>query len=193
VRKDHSFVLPSNVRKQDTIQLTPTPSSVLRETWTDRSQRILKTRAMNNDASIKRMDEMAKLRQTVSNVTSWQFRTPPSPNPMPPSSTALEDPKKAELDYLEVKKEFKSKFASKQHSRNNSRTEDTYILTGHSLIDPPPLAKTPTKTTITPRVSQDKLTVGKDRSMSKTDPLGNFASLALTRKTTSCRPADLRI
>lgn len=130
------------------------------------------------------MDEMAKLRQTVSNATGWQYRTP-APTP---TSAALEEPKKAELDYLEVKKEFKSKFASKQHSRNNSRTDDAFI---QLPIDPPPLSKTPTKTSVTPRVSQDKLigTASKDRSMSKTDPLGSFVSLALTKKTTSSRPA----
>jgi lysyl-tRNA synthetase class I len=91
----------------------------LRETFTDRSQRILKTRALNNDASMRRMDEMTKLRQTVSNATNWQYRT------MTPSSTLRpmpEEQKKGELEYSEAKKELKSKFASKQHSRNNSRT-----------------------------------------------------------------------
>lgn len=132
---------------------------------------------------MKRMDEMAKLRQTISNASSWQYHTLAHT----PSNTALEEPKKAELDYLEVKKEFKSKFASKQHSRNNSRTEDAFV---QLPIEPPPLSKTPTKTSVTPRVSQDKL-IGaacKDRIMSKTDPLGSFASLALTRKATSARP-----
>lgn len=58
----------------------------MRETWTDRSQRILKTRALNNDASMRRMDEMAKLRQTVSNATSWQYRN------IPPTCTTIRPP-----------------------------------------------------------------------------------------------------
>jgi hypothetical protein len=128
------------------------------------------------------MDEMAKLRQTVTNATSWQFRTNAPQRP--------EEPKKTEPEYLDVKKEFKSKFASKQHSRNNSRTEDVFVLEQLPIERPPP-AKTPTK--VTPRVSQDKIIASKDRSMSKTDPLGSFATLSLTKKTTSCRPADLRI
>jgi hypothetical protein len=131
---------------------------------------------------------MAKLRQTVSNTSCWQYRNLVGNAQRQPA----DEREKAEIDYLEVKKEFKSKFASKQHSRNNSKTDDFFNANQPQPVET--MNKTPNK--ITPRASQDLLTIStanRDKSMSKTDPLGSFIPLTLTKKTVSCRPADLRI
>lgn len=43
------------------------------EVKTDRSQQLFKTKQVNQDSS-RCTDEFARLRQTVSNSTAWQFR-----------------------------------------------------------------------------------------------------------------------
>ena len=65
--------------KKDTsfldLRLEYTPQSAgVNEVKTDRSQQLFKTKQLNQETS-RCADEIARLRQTVSNSTAWQFRT----------------------------------------------------------------------------------------------------------------------
>lgn len=102
IKKESSFILPKNskdlISSYVRTKTKPSTTFINYNIQTDNSQQVFKNKEVNVESRIRGTDELAKLRQTVSNLSSWQLK-------LTPTSAAQKD---SSFDAVPLRKKIES-------------------------------------------------------------------------------------